>query len=148
MTLDRLSLSIPSHLWRKVKWQGKAIYLFSSSSQSIAHIQTFDWETWQSPWSSGRKGVHKPFHLLNTQNFRGLIRFSLESKWIEPCPTLIFHKLKYEVSQTTLYLFHWNCLNYASHSQFNISILEVIYPREWFAHNATFTGMSSYLLWS
>ena len=48
VTIERLSLSIPSHTGREVKWQGKAIRPFGSS-RSIAHIQTSDWGTGQRP---------------------------------------------------------------------------------------------------
>ncbi|KAJ7949683.1 60S ribosomal protein L2, mitochondrial [Quillaja saponaria] len=46
VTIERLSLSIPSLTGREVKWQGKAIHPFGSS-RSIAHIQTSDWGTGQ-----------------------------------------------------------------------------------------------------
>ena len=48
VTIERLSLSIPSHTGREVKWQGKAIRPFGSS-RSIAHIQTSDLGTGQRP---------------------------------------------------------------------------------------------------
>ncbi|PHT74826.1 60S ribosomal protein L2, mitochondrial [Capsicum annuum] len=48
VTIERLSLSIPSHTGKEFKWQGKAIRPFGSS-RSIAHIQTSDWGMGQRP---------------------------------------------------------------------------------------------------
>ncbi|KAF8370023.1 hypothetical protein HHK36_031946 [Tetracentron sinense] len=76
VTIERLSLSIPSHTGREVKWQGKAIRPFGSS-RSIAHIQTSDWGTGQRPWSSGGKGrparPHSGECRLQDYDYRGIL---------------------------------------------------------------------------
>jgi len=89
VTIDRLSLSIPSHTGREVSLQGSKAISPCGSSRSIAHIQTSDWGTGQRPWSSGRKGrsarpyAHGCRILRKSKGWLGDLRPWLSNEWWE-----------------------------------------------------------------